>query len=71
MESLAEEENIAVWLQNEFYYLKNEDKNILMTKDAWPNNGIMDAAQKLICKALSKIDSFQSVLNSQISHPGQ
>ena len=71
VESLAEEENIAVWLQNEFYYLKNEDKNILMTKDAWPNNGIMDAAQKLICKALSKIDSFQSVLNSQISRPGQ
>ena len=25
----------------------------------------MDAAQKLICKALGKIDSFQSVLNSQ------
>ena len=36
-----------------------------MTKDAWLNDRIMSTAQKLICKALYKIDSFQSVLNSQ------
>ena len=36
-----------------------------MTKDVWFNDAIMDAAQKLICKALSKIGSFQSVLSSQ------
>ena len=36
-----------------------------MTKDAWLNDRIMDAAKNLICKALGKIDSFQSVLNSQ------
>ena len=65
VELFAKEENPVFWLQNEFYYLKNEDKNILMTKDAWLHDRIMKAAQKLICKALGKIDSFQSVLNSQ------
>ena len=65
VELFAKEENPAFWLQNEFYYLKNEDKNILMTKDAWLYDRIMDADQKLICKALVKIDSFHSVLNSQ------
>ena len=33
-ESFAKEENLAFWFQNEFYSLKNEGKNILMTKDA-------------------------------------
>ena len=55
----------SFWLQNEFYYLKVEDKNILTTEDAWLNDRIMDAAQKLICKALGKIDSYQLVLNSE------
>ena len=43
-------------------------------EDAWFNNRILDGAQKLICKALGKIDSFQSVPNSQkkeITHSGQ
>ena len=53
------------WLQNEFYYLKLEVKNILTTKDAWRNDRVMEAAQKLIFKALGKIDSYQSVLNSE------
>ena len=65
VESFAKEESLAFWLRNEFYYLKNDVKNILMTKDVWLNDRIMDAAQKLFCKALSKIDSFQSVLNPQ------
>ena len=42
-----------------------------MTKDACPNDRIMDAVQKLLCRALGKIDSFQSVLNSQITHSEQ
>ena len=63
-ESFAREENEEFWLLNEFYYLKVEDKNILTTKDAWLNDRIMDAAKKLICKALGKIDSYQPVLNS-------
>ena len=63
-----------IWLQNVFYYLKNEHKNILTTKDAWLNDRIMDADQKLIRKVLGKIGSFQSVLNSQknqITHSEQ
>ena len=55
----------SFWLQNEFYYLKVEDKNILTTEDVWLNDRIMDAVQKLICKALGKIDSYQLVLNSE------
>ena len=46
---------------------KNEEKNMLITKGTWPNDRIMEAAQKLICKALGKINSFQSVLNPQKS----
>lgn len=65
VESLSKDEDIAFWLQNEFYYLKEEDKNILISKDAWLNDNIMNAPKKLICKALGKIDRFQSVLNSQ------
>ena len=65
VESFPKEENLAFWLQNGFYYLENEDKNILLTKDAWCNNRIMDADQKLIFKVLGKTDSFQSVLNPQ------
>ena len=75
VKTFAKEENPAFWLQNEFYYLKNEDKNILMTKDAWLNDRIMDAVQKLIRKALGKIDSFQLVLHThkkdQITHSEQ
>ena len=65
VESFPKEENLAFWLQNGFYYLENEDKNILLTKDAWFNNRIMDAGQNLIFKVLGKTDSFQSVLNPQ------
>ena len=45
--SFAKEENQAFWLQNEFYYLINEDKNILITEDTCLNGRITDAAQKL------------------------
>ena len=45
--SFAKEENQAFWLQNEVYYLINEDKNILITEDTWLNGRITDAVQKL------------------------
>ena len=61
--SNLKQQSSVFWLQNEFYYLKNEDKNILMTKDAWLNDRTMDEAQKLIYNALGKVDRFQSVLN--------
>ena len=59
------EKSCRIILQNKFYYLKNENKNILMTKDPWLNDRIMDATQKLICKVSGKTDSLQSVLNLQ------
>ena len=44
------------WLRNEMYILKKEDQHLLLSKDGWLNDRMMDAAQKLICK---------SVLNSE------
>ena len=52
------------WLRNENFYLKVEDKNILLSSNAWLNDKIMDASQILICKALGTQD-YQSVLNCQ------
>ena len=37
----------------------------MLSKDAWPNDCIMDAAQKLICKEIGIDESYQSVLNSE------
>ena len=53
------------WLNNEMYSLKKEDQHILLSKDAWLNDRIMDAAQKLICKEIGNELSYKSVLNFQ------
>ena len=53
------------WLRNDLYFLKEEDKQILLSNNAWLNDRIMDAAQKLICKEIGTMDSYQSVLNSE------
>ena len=53
------------WLRNEMYTLKKEDQHLLLSKDAWLNNRIMDTAQKLICKEIGTNESNQSVLNSE------
>ena len=53
------------WLSNEIYILKKEDQHLLLSKDAWLNDRIMDAAQKLICKETGTDESCQSVLNSE------
>ena len=34
------------------YILKKEDQHLLLSKDAWLNDRIMDIAQKLICKEI-------------------
>ena len=53
------------WIRNDQYFLKEEDHQILLSKNAWLNDRIMDAAQKLICKTLGEEDNYQSVLNNQ------
>ena len=53
------------WLRNEMYILKKEDQHLLVSKDAWLNDRIMDAAQKFICKEIGTDESCQSVLNSE------
>ena len=32
------------WLRNEMYILKKEDQHLLLSKDAWLNDRMMDAA---------------------------
>ena len=61
VESFAKEENVAFFCKKEFYHLKNEDTNILMTKDGWLNYRTMDATN---LQSFMQ-NSFQSVLNSQ------
>ena len=53
------------WLRNEMYILKKEDQHLLLSKDAWLNDRIMDAAQKLICKEIGTEESYQSILYSE------
>ena len=42
-----------------------KDKAILLSKDEWLNDRIMDAAQKLICEEIGTTATFQAMLNSQ------
>ena len=44
---------------------KTEDKNILLSSDAWLNDRMLDAAQARICKTLGTQEHYQSVLNCQ------
>ena len=53
------------WLRNRLYILKQKDKDILISKDSWLNDNLMDAAQKLICQEIGTPLTFQTVLNSQ------
>ena len=50
------------WLCNEIYILKKEDQHLLLSKNAWLNDRIMDAAQKLICKKLVQMSHISRYL---------
>ena len=52
------------WLHSRLYILSHEDKNILLSKDEWLNDNLLDAAQKLICEEIGTPSTFQTVLNS-------
>ena len=47
------------------YMLIEQGKAILLSKDEWLNDRIMDTAQKLICEEIRTASTFQTVLNSQ------
>ena len=47
------------------YILKKENQHLLLSKDAWLNDRIMDAVQKLIRKEFGTDESYQSVLSSE------
>ena len=53
------------WLHNRMYILIEQDKAILLSKDEWLNDRIMDPAQKLIYDEIGTASTFQTVLNSQ------
>ena len=54
-----------VWLETDNYTLTVKEKKILLSDTEWINDNIMDVSQKLICKALERLESHQSVLNWQ------
>ena len=43
-----------------------QDKAILLSKDEWLNDRILDAAQKLICEEIGTASTFQRVLNCPV-----
>ena len=53
------------WLHNRMYILTHKDKEVLLSKDEWLNDLLMDAAQKLIYEEIGTPFTFQAVLNSQ------
>ena len=51
----SQKENLPLyWVKNDSYFLKNEEKDILLSQNTWLNDNIMDAAQILICKELGQ-----------------
>ena len=65
MEISDDSNSSKVWLKTADYLLTEKEKNILLSDTEWFNDNIMDAAQKLICKRLGSLESYQSVLNWQ------
>ena len=59
---LTRKKDKLYWLKNDLYRLQFEDE-ILRSPTAWLHNGIMDAAQKVICKELRADGDYQLVLN--------
>ena len=54
-----------VWLETDNYTFTVKEKKILLRDTEWLNDNITDPAQKLICKALGRLESHQSVLNDK------
>ena len=50
-----------VWFETGNYILTVKEKNILSNTEKL-NDNLMDASQKLICKELGRLESYQSVL---------
>ena len=64
-ESSNSERIPVTWINNELYELKESDKEILEGSNCWLNDNLVDAGQKLICKTLDNLETYQSVLNCQ------
>ena len=54
-----------VWLETDNYILTVKEKKIHLSDTELLSDNIMDAAQKVICKALGRLESHQLVLNWQ------
>ena len=52
-------------LETNNYILTVKEKKILVRNTEWLNDTTMGSAQKLICKALVRLESYQPVLNKQ------
>ena len=52
-------------VRNKQLHAYGKRKKILLSDTEWLNDNIMNAGQRLICKALGRLESHQSVLNCQ------
>lgn len=59
----SHESHWSLWLRDELHELTESDRHTLTSTSLWLNDERMDADQKLICKDLDCLDSYQSVLN--------
>ena len=48
----------AIWIKNELYELKELDKEILEGSDCCLNDNLMGAGQRLICKVLGSLETY-------------
>ena len=52
-------------VRNKQLHTYGKRKKILLSDTEWLKHNIMDAGQMLFCKALGRLESYQSVLNCQ------
>ena len=62
MEISDDSNSSKVGLKTADYLLTIKENNILPSNTEWLNDNIMDAAQKLIHKALCSLESYQPVV---------
>ena len=52
------------WLHNRMYILTQKDKEVLLSKDEWLNDQLMDTAQKLICEEIGTSFTLKKKMSS-------
>ena len=53
----------ATWIKNNDYNLTYSDREIILSESAWWKDNLMASAQRLICKSVGNLASWQSFLS--------